>query len=225
MSISLTSHYPHKSTTHQPLQSPRAQIAQLEAKVARAETERDYAVTAYQTASAGEENAKAHCTLAQRANQDLVTRLHKITTKPKRVPVDNVFQGQKHGFLTAPEGKERHMAKVEAKRNLKADEKKAQEQAEKDQQIQDTKLRRLYLVADPMHSFGGTIASIKHARIDTLRDVAPTLGLDYEGVTKSDLYDGIVAHFELHPELKSHSRYAKLFSSRKASGSAHVHID
>jgi hypothetical protein len=211
----LAKHVP-KYTPSQAARSLDTHIFELEERVTQLEAERDYAVMAYGIASAGQESANAHCTLAQRVNQDLTTRLHDITTK--RPPTDNVFQGQKHGFLTTPEGKERHMAKVEAKQ--KAIEEKEREQAEKAQQLQDERLARLRLIDDPTHAFEGTITGLKYGRISTLRDVAATLGLDHDGITKPNIYEGIVAHFEQNPELKLCPRYQNLFSSRKAVGSS-----
>ncbi|QRV95941.1 DDE superfamily endonuclease [Ceratobasidium sp. AG-Ba] len=192
----------------------KPKIADLEHQLEQLRLEHDTIVAERDRAIAERDSARAHCNIERRVNQDLVTRLHNMTSKPKHRAVDNVFQGQKkHGFLNPPSAGEQHFQKIEEeKRKQDVRVQKEQDKREREEEIQRN---RHQIATDPHYAFGGTIAAMKQARIDTVRDLAAALGLSYEGKSKTKLYEDIVSHFDSNPELKTCPKFQSLFSSRR----------
>ncbi|KAG8732321.1 hypothetical protein FRC12_019333 [Ceratobasidium sp. 428] len=158
--------------------------------------------------------ANAHCTLMERANQQLkdqVEASEQARKKTKRST--NPFRDNKIGFLTHPEGKanhERHVAEEEAEARAAAE-----REREKERQEEAILEARTQLAHNDNYVFPGTVASYKYVKLDSLRDLAASLGVEWKGIKKADLFEAVVEHFEANPELKTHIRYAGLFAQRR----------
>ncbi|KAG8734591.1 hypothetical protein FRC11_003888, partial [Ceratobasidium sp. 423] len=124
--------------------------------------------------------------------------------------------GQKHGFLMAPAAHEIHFEWVQAKEQKEQE--KAQSELKKCEEASHIALECLRITTNVNHAFTRMLAKFKRGQVDNLQDLAAALGLEYEGITKEHLYEGVVTHFKQNPELKSHPKYQALFLRRHAAG-------
>lgn len=166
----------------------------------------------------------AHSVLLKHENGDLRCQLQ-ARAAPKRTKPESMAatKVQKHGFLTGPEAKEvfyAEMAKEDEKRRV-ADKKTA----EKEAKAREVEAERSRLMLDSEYKFKGSLVSYKTS-LTRLGDLAASLALPFTGRTRADIFAAIESHFEAHPDLKVHPRYASLFlPSNRVGGRRGVQLE
>lgn len=147
--------------------------------------------------------AEAHATLMALQNESLRRQIDELKRpKTKRI---NVFKNAR--FLTPAGG-------TEVARQLLEDEKQKKELlAQKAAQQAEIVRTRAILAASRV--FEGTLASYQRRKKEESHILAMALRLDVpEKMKKEDIYQKIVLHLALHPELAEDSRFTSLFAQR-----------